>query len=52
MFSWMKKEVNSIAKDGFSNKFFDELAKEHDKTKVLANKQKELKQKHNQSVSQ
>jgi hypothetical protein len=48
----MKKEVNAITKDGFSNKFFDELAKEHDKIEVLANKQKELKQKHNHSVLQ
>ncbi len=47
----MKKEVNSIP-SGFSNKFLDELAKEHDKVKDLANKQKELKQKHNQSVLQ
>lgn len=48
----MKKEVNSITKDGFSNKFLDDLAKEHDKVKDLANRQKELKQKHNQSVLQ
>jgi hypothetical protein len=48
----MKKETNSITKDGFSNKFLDELAKEHDKVKELASRQKELKQKHNQSVLQ
>lgn len=48
----MKKQVNSITKDGFSNKFLDELAKEADKVKDLANRQKELKQKHNQSVLQ
>ena len=48
----MKKETNSITKDGFSNKLLDDLAKEHDKVKDLANRQKELKQKHNQSVSQ
>lgn len=46
----MKKDVNSISKDGFSNKFFEELAKEHEKINMLANKQKDLKQKHNQSV--
>jgi hypothetical protein len=48
----MKKETNSITKDGFSNRFFAELAKEHDTIKTLADKQKELKQKHNQSVLQ
>jgi hypothetical protein len=48
----MKNDVNSIDKNGFSVKFFDELAKEHDRSKVLADKQKELKQKHNQSVLQ
>lgn len=48
----MKKEVNVIDKDGFSNKFFDELAKEHEKVESMASKQKELKQKHNQSVLQ
>jgi hypothetical protein len=48
----MKKEVNSIDKNGFSNKFFDELAKEHDKAEHLAKRQKELKQKHSKSVPQ
>ncbi|MGQ0605721.1 MAG: hypothetical protein ACT4OD_02040 [Candidatus Nitrosotenuis sp.] len=45
----MKKDVNSIDKTGFSTKFFEELAKEHDKIDELASKQKQLKQKHNQS---
>jgi hypothetical protein len=48
----MKKDTNSITKDGFSNKFFDELAKEHNKIESLVDKQKQLKQKHNQSVLQ
>jgi hypothetical protein len=46
----MKKDISSIDKTGFSTKFFEELTKEHDKTKELADKQKALKQKHNQSV--
>ena len=45
----MRKDVNSIDKNGFSAKFFEELAKEHEKTKSLADRQKELKRKHNQS---
>ncbi len=45
----MKKDVNSIDKAGFSTKFFEELAKEHDKIDELASKQKQLKQKHVQS---
>jgi hypothetical protein len=48
----MEKEVNSIDRIGFSNKFFDELAKEHDKAENFAKRQKELKQKHSKSVSQ
>lgn len=46
----MKKEPNSIDKNGFSNKFFEELAKEQEKINELASKQKQLKQKHNQST--
>ncbi|MEM2161013.1 MAG: hypothetical protein QXN55_08680 [Candidatus Nitrosotenuis sp.] len=45
----MKKDVNSIDKNGFSNKFFEELAKEHDKISELASRQKQLKQKHTQA---
>ncbi|WP_158507465.1 hypothetical protein [Candidatus Nitrosotenuis cloacae] len=45
----MKKEVNPIDKTGFSTKFFEDLAKEHDKIDELASKQKQLKQKHLQS---
>jgi hypothetical protein len=48
----MKKDINSIDKNGFSTKFFEELAKEHDKTETLAERQKELKRKHNHSVLQ
>ncbi|WP_268544542.1 hypothetical protein [Candidatus Nitrosotenuis cloacae] len=46
----MKKDVNSIDKAGFSNKFFEELEKEYEKIDSLASKQKELKQKHTQST--
>ena len=46
----MKKDVNSIDKNGFSDKFFEELTKEYDKADTFANKQKELKQKHTQST--
>lgn len=49
---WMEKKTNSVARDGFSDKFFNALAKEHDKIGDLANRQKALKQKHNQSVLQ
>ena len=45
----MKKDINSIDKNGFSNKFFEELGKEHDKVSEFADKQKQLKQKHSQS---
>ena len=45
----MKKEPNPIDKNGFSNKFFEELAKEQEKIDELADKQRQLKQKHNQS---
>ena len=44
----MSKETRSIDKKGFSNKFFEELDKEHDNAKELAKRQKELKQKKNQ----
>tara|TARA_B100000029_G_C17459685_1_gene918042 strand:+ start:276 stop:422 length:147 start_codon:yes stop_codon:yes gene_type:complete len=40
------KETRSIDKKGFSNKFFEELDKEHDNAKSLAERQKDLKQKH------
>jgi hypothetical protein len=48
----MEKKDNPNTENGFSNKFFDDLAKEYDKIDNLANQQKELKQKHNQSVQQ
>jgi len=48
----LKKDVHSIDKSGFSNKFFEELEKEYEKVDSLANKQKELKQKHTQSTLQ
>ncbi|HET8719815.1 MAG TPA: hypothetical protein VFM64_02340 [Candidatus Nitrosotenuis sp.] len=48
----MKKDANVIDKNGFTDKFFDDLAKEGEKIESLANRQKELKQKHNQSVLQ
>jgi hypothetical protein len=43
----MSKETRSIDKKGFSNKFFEELDKEHDNAKEFAKRQKELKQKKN-----
>ena len=43
----MSKETRSIDKKGFSNKFFEELDKEHDNEKEFAKRQKELKQKKN-----
>jgi len=46
----MKKDTSPIDKNGFSTKFFEELSKEHDKSKELADKQKALRQKHNQSA--
>ena len=46
----MKRDVNSIDKNGFSTKFFEELAKEYDKSKDLADRQKTLKRKHHQSA--
>ena len=42
----MTKETRSIDKKGFSNKFFEELDKEHDNAKIMAKRQKDLKQKH------
>jgi hypothetical protein len=45
----MKKDVLPIDKNGFSNKFFEELEKEHDKVEEFADRQKQLKQKHVQT---
>jgi hypothetical protein len=45
----MTKDTRSIDKKGFSNKFFDELHKEHDNSKIMAKRQKELKEKHKKS---
>jgi|TARA_B100000959_G_scaffold277628_1_gene334542 hypothetical protein len=42
----LPKETRRIDKKGFSNKFFEELDKEHDNAKSFAKRQKELKQKH------
>ena len=42
----MSKKTRSIDKKGFSNKFFEELDKEHDNAKIMAKRQKELKNKH------
>ena len=42
----MTKETRSIDKKGFSNKFFEELDKEHDNSKIMAKRQKDLKDKH------
>ena len=44
----MSKETRSLDKKGFSNKFFEELDKEHDNAKEFAKRQKELKQKKHQ----
>ena len=41
----MSKETRSIDKKGLSNKFFEELDKEHDNAKDFAKRQKELKEK-------
>ncbi len=46
----MKKATNPIDKNGFSERFFEELTKEYDKADAFANKQKELKHKHTQST--
>ena len=42
----MPKQPRTIDKKGFSNKFFEELDKEHDNAKIMAKRQKELKNKH------
>ena len=42
----MVKEARSLDKKGFSNKFFEELDKEHDNAKIMARRQKDLKLKH------
>ena len=47
----MSKKARSVDKEGFSNKFFEELDKEHDKSKDLATRQKELKDKHQKMES-
>ena len=47
----MSKRPRSIDKEGFSNKFFEELDKEHDNAKNLAKRQKELKDKHQKTES-
>ncbi|MFY9300600.1 MAG: hypothetical protein WAO91_05375 [Candidatus Nitrosotenuis sp.] len=48
----MRKDIDSIDKNGFSVRFFEELVKEHERAKDLADKQKALKLKHSQSVLQ
>lgn len=45
----MSKQPRTIDKKGFSNKFFEELDKEHDNAKIMAKRQKELKTKHSKS---
>ena len=47
----MSKKARSIDKEGFSNKLFEELDKEHDNAKDLAKRQKELKNKHQKMES-
>ena len=47
----MAKDTRPIDKKGFSNKFFEELDKEHDNAKNLAKRQKDLKQKHQKNES-
>ena len=42
----MVKETRALDKKGFSNKFFEELDKEHDNAKIMVKRQKELKNKH------
>ena len=42
----MVKETRALDKKGFSNKFFEELDKEHDNAKPMAKRQKQLKDKH------
>ena len=45
----MVKETRALDKKGFSNKFFEELDKEHDNSKIMAKRQKDLKDKHKKS---
>ena len=47
----MSKKARSVDKEGFSNKFFEGLDKEHDNAKDLAKRQKELKDKHEKMES-
>jgi len=47
----LAKETRPIDKKGFSNKFFEELDKEHDNAKNFAKRQKDLKQKHHKKES-
>ena len=47
----MSKKARSVDKEGFSNKFFEEIDKEHDNAKDLAKRQKELKNKHQKMES-
>ena len=42
----MPKDTRSIDKKGFTNKFFEELDKEHDNVRNMAKRQKDLKSKH------
>ena len=42
----MAKEPRKLDKKGFSNKFFEGLDKAHDNAKIMAKRQKELKDKH------
>lgn len=48
----MKKDTAPIDKNGFSVRFFEELDREHERAKDLADMQKALKLKHSQSVLQ
>jgi len=48
----MSKEIRSIDKKGFTNKFFEELDKEHDNVKNMSKRQKKLKQKHETKSNQ
>ena len=45
----MSKKTRSIDKKGFTNKFFEELDKEHDNVKNMAKRQKDLKNKHSKN---
>tara|TARA_Y100000590_G_scaffold280130_1_gene314728 strand:- start:1882 stop:2019 length:138 start_codon:yes stop_codon:yes gene_type:complete len=44
----MEKNIGSIDKNGFTNKFFEELDREHDTAKLYGKRQRELKEKHQQ----